>query len=246
MTLAVFGSTTAVLLTNYIIQFHRIRPWLRPSLALAERTTAVRLLRTGCLFLCLQMLAFLHTSVDNILVARFQGVACVPAYAVVQKIALLLLVVPQAGAAPLWAAFGDAVAHTDRDWIGRTLVQSVIAAGVYGAVAGCLLAVMGKSVIVWWLNGTVHAEPGVLAGFGVYIFVSAIALPLSSLASTSGLLRWNVLYSGLAILSAFGLKLWSLSTGSTSGVIWVMSPCLLVLYVLPLSYRLVRRPLIVR
>jgi len=240
LTLAVFGSSTVVLLLNYCVQFFWLRPWLRPSFALCQWKTATQLLKTGSFFCCLQLLAFLHTSADNLLIARYQGVGAVAAYAVVQKVALLLLIVPQAAAVPLWAAFADAVARSDGEWVTRVLKQSLVLLGMYGLLSGVMLSATGKIIIRWWLNGRVDPGAYLLVGFGLYVFVSALALPISSLACTSGLLRWNLFYSALAILSALAAKIWALKNGFIPGAIWGMALCLFLLYVLPLGALLLR------
>ena len=133
LVLAVAGAPVLANTVNGWLQFQVHRPWLKPRWQSFEWSAARRLVRLGGAFLLLQVMAIVGTSTDNIIIARLYDASTVSKYAVIQKLFSLALI-PHYLVAPLWPAFGEALAHKDYSWAERTLRRAI--------VISCLLEVL--------------------------------------------------------------------------------------------------------
>src|SRR5207244_12081900 len=79
---ALIGGPLFAVLLNGTVLFVFDRPWLRPRLRHFRVSAAKQIVRTGSLFLVLQIAGALAYQADSLIVARVLGVATVPQYAI--------------------------------------------------------------------------------------------------------------------------------------------------------------------
>jgi O-antigen/teichoic acid export membrane protein len=231
--------TTAI---NGWVQFHYRRPWLRPIWQAFDWTTSLRLTSIGGVFLLLQVMAILGSSSDNLIIARLYGVTAVTHYAVVQKLFSLALI-PHYIVAPLWPAFGEALARQDYDWAKKTLFRTILISCLFELMIAIPLLICGPKIISFWLDISLVPNVVLLLGFSIEAVVGAYKTTISVFLNSSYMLKAQSLLFGTASLGAIALKFLLGFYYSLPGIIWGGVIAFSILYVVP-AWVLTRRVLI--
>lgn len=219
LVLAMAGAPVLAMAGNAAHQFLFCRPWLRPRFSLADRATLARLVKIGSQFLVIQMLTAIGLASDNLIIARVRGVSAVTEYAVVQKLYSLALL-PQFLVAPLWPAFGEALAREDFRWARRALIRSVMVSVALAALIAIPLLFAGRLIVANWAGSHLAPSRLLLAGFTCQMILGAYGGAMTAFLNSSRALRRQVLFYGAASVSAILLKLLLIIKWETAGVAW--------------------------
>jgi O-antigen/teichoic acid export membrane protein len=93
--------------------------------------------------------------------------------------------------------------------------------GVIGGLfMGAMLAVFGESIISLWVGTSVQPPTGLVASFGVYVFLNSLVGAVAVVLNSSLLLRRQLWFLGLAAVFSFGLKILFCQFMGISGVVW--------------------------
>lgn len=207
---AMVGGPAVGAAAGSIYLFGRARPWLRPRFSSFEVARLRELLRVSAVFLVTQLSMAAVLAVDNFLVARAQGAAMVPNYAVPARLfyfaQTLVVLVPQA----LWPAYGEAIARGDDAWAMRAYRRATIASiGAAGAVA-LGLTVLGPWLIGLWVGPSVVVDRTLLASLGIaFVMQCGAANAMTMLAGLQALRIQVYMSVGVAVL-ALPLKVFAL------------------------------------
>ena len=103
------GGLVAAVLNGWFL-FRRQRPWLMPRRRDVDFSTARSLLRTGALFLVLQVAGLAAFGLDNLVIAQILGASMVQEYAVPARLFMLAPSLLSFALAPLWPAYRESLA----------------------------------------------------------------------------------------------------------------------------------------
>jgi len=190
--LATFGTQSIVSLTAGVLLFKRGLICFRESSA-AVNSERSYVLRTGALFFVLQIGTMIGWGADSLLVASLQGAAEVAVYAVAQRMFQFASQPLAVVNAPLWAAYADARARSDIDFIRRTLSRSVILTLLAGLLLSAILLVISPYVIPAWTGNTVNVPLLVLGLFAIWTVIEATGNALAMYLNGCGLVRPQVI-----------------------------------------------------
>ena len=112
---SVFAGIIATVLNGWLLC--RDHPWLVPSWRAFRRSSANKIFRLGLMFFVSQCAVAVGYTSDNIVIDQILGAAAVAAYAVPQKLFSLVSMLVAMGIAPLWPAYGEAIARGDVAWV---------------------------------------------------------------------------------------------------------------------------------
>jgi O-antigen/teichoic acid export membrane protein len=204
---------------NCYILFFRSRPWLAPSWRGFDRHLARVLMGAGSLFVVLQGCALLGNGTDNLVIAHFVGVSGVALYAVIQRL-FTFTQLTQYIVAPLWPAFGEALARNDIQWARKTLRRVVAAAIACGIFTAGPVALAAPWILRIWIKNTAPVPVNLLVGFAFWAILAGYGGVMSSFLNTGTLLRKQTYFYAIASVAAVTSKIVLCPYIGEAGAVW--------------------------
>jgi len=232
LVLAMAGAPALATALNWTVQFFWRRPWLRPEWNRVDRAASRRLANLGFLFLILQALTVVGSASDNLIIAQIFGAPAVAGYAVVQKLFSIALL-SQYFVAPLWPAFGEALARQDYSWAKRTLHRSIMLSAGLGMVFAVLLMAFGQRIVALWVGAHLTPSLMLLAGFASYAILGGYGGAMSAFLNSGSLLKQQVNFFSAASIAALILKVVLAHYWQIAGVVWATVLAYGLLYSIP-------------
>lgn len=232
LVLAVAGAPLITTSINWIVQFYWVRPWLRPTIRLFDRGTALHLARVGFLFFLQQCFGLIYYVSDNLVIARELGSPRVAQYAVLQKIFSIGLVA-QYFMVPLWPAIGEAVSRTDFRWAQHIVRRAILFSLTLGSACALVLLAASRFLMKRWSGIDPGPVDALRIGFAVWVvLVGYVAATNAVLNQPAVMKRHLVLFGGAALIS-LALKIWLAHSWSLVGVLWSTILGYGIVYVIP-------------
>lgn len=246
LVLAMNGAPVLATLANWIVQFGWQRPWLRPSPDAVDRVAVRRVLRTGLLFLTLQLAIAIGYQSDNIVIAQVLGEDQVPQYAVPARLFTISPMLLGFLLAPLWPAYGEAIARADVAWVKRTLRRSLLIGALVNVPPSLILMAFGAPIVRMWVGEQAHITPSLvlLLGLGCWSMLNSLAGPFAVLLNGANVVRFQVVCSVLMAATNLPISIYLAHKIGVSGVVWGTVLAQAAFVFLPISLyvpRLLRR-----
>lgn len=248
LVLATLGAPVLAKILNGIWLFGRRRPWLRPRWSLARRSSAAPLLKIGFMFFILQIAVALAFSSDNLVVARVLGSAAVTAYSVPMRLFTFIPALIFLCLAPLWPAYGEAIARGDIRWVKRTLLWSTAGVSVITGSVSLVLIIVGNPLIHLATGKHIVASQWLLIGLGLWTTITSASNAVAMFLNGANAILFQVIFALTMSVAALGLKITLAREIGLPGVIWgtiiayvIFSLIPFVIYVPRLLARLEKR-----
>jgi O-antigen/teichoic acid export membrane protein len=168
---------------NWVDQFYRKRPWLRPRRQSWELRTAKEVIADGGFFLILQLAGTVVLSIDSLLIVHWFGPVSLTEYSLVAR---LYQIAPALGAvwfAPLWPAYAEAIARGDARWARKSLSSSTGLATACSALIAITVSFSIRPLVLLWTHTAIKPSTWLITGFAVCTVIqtgtSAIAAYLN-------------------------------------------------------------------
>jgi len=190
LVLAIAGGPLVAAALNGAVLFVRQRPWLRPALARVYRQRARVLLGTGTLFVVLQLSLVVGYQSDNVVIAQILGARAVPEYAVPMKLFMLAPILLSFALAPLWPAYGEALARRDAPWVVRTFRRSMLLALTINVPVALVLLASAPAILTLWVGAAISPSPNLLMSLAIWAILNSLNGPLSMLLVGSSAIRF--------------------------------------------------------
>ncbi len=211
LVLALTGAGLVTAFLNGWFLFRRQRPWLMPRLRDADLRTARPLLKTGALFLVLQISGLLAYSLDNVVIAQIMGSDAVSQYATPNKLFVLAPTLLSYVLVPLWPAYRESLARGDGGWVRRTLRRSITLAAVINIPSALILVVAGPFILHLWLGDKayeiVHPTTLLLVGFGTWTIMNTLNGPFAMLLNGANVVGFQAVGSTLMAIANVTLSI---------------------------------------
>jgi O-antigen/teichoic acid export membrane protein len=220
LVLAMSGGPLFASLLNWLAQFVWSRPWLFPRWRFSCTTAAQKIFGTGILFVILQLASAFAFATDNIVVAQVLGPGAVTQYAVPMKMFAVLGVAAALMYAPLWPAYGEAVARGDVEWVKRTLVRSLGMTLLLCGLPAVVLVFWGKAIVHLWVGPEIQPPFLLLLGMGIWAVLVGLGSALAMFLNGANILKFQVVCAALMAGAALVLKIWLAKQAGVAGVIW--------------------------
>ena len=159
----------------WVFQFHK--RWLRPSLALVDRSAVSALFSSGWKFLVINAAWMINSQTDNLVIAHFLGPAQVTPYSVTFGLFAIATTLQMLAYQSLWPAFTEALARKDYPWIRKTFFKTLKGSFLITLAIVSLLTIFGQQIIRFW------AGPAAVPSFAMILWMAL----------------WNQLLSGLYV-----------------------------------------------
>lgn len=168
-----------------------------------EWPVVASLLRTGSLFLMLQLAAAFAFQSDAIVIVHRLGQAEYGDFAVVQRVFLAVSSILLAGLTGLWPAIGAALASGDKAWIRRTLLRSYVFVLLAMGAACLALALTMPQIVALWVGMTTPPPAALLAVLAVWTLMEALGNVSGAFLNAAGVLRAQVILAVVMATAAF-------------------------------------------
>ncbi len=204
--LALVGAPVVASLLNGIVLFTRRYPWLRPSPSAVSVRAARVVLRTGLLFVTLQLAVAVAYESDNLVIAQILGADQVTQYAIPFRLFTFGGVLLSFVLLPLWPAYGEAIIRNDHAWVRTTLSRSIRFALLINVPLSIVLLLAGRPIIHAWVGGGVTPSFALLAGLALWLILNSISGPLAMFLNGANVIRFQVVCALLMATANLGLS----------------------------------------
>lgn len=235
LVLAMAGAPVIANLTHTAVLFGHDRPWLRVSPVRFDRRTATRLLHHGGLFFVLQVAATFASAPDNVIIAQTLGPTSVAQYAVVAKLFSVSVLLSDVALAPLWPAYGEAMARGDLPWVRHTLARSVQVAAGASILFALALVVAGNEILARWVGPGFGAPLALRLGFATWVIVATMGMTVAMYLNAANLMRVQAACAMAWVPASVVLKVVLVTHWGLAGVPWAMVVAYLTLAAVPLA-----------
>jgi O-antigen/teichoic acid export membrane protein len=230
--LAMSGGPMLVNAINTVIEFWVRKPGLRPSLANYDAAILRSLLRSGAVFVALQVCVLFGSASDSVVIAQLFGAAAVGPYAVLYKLFQTSLIFGLF-TYPLWPALGEALARGDYGWAHRALKRALVVVSAAGMILAVLFLFGAREVVHLWVGDRIVPDWLLVSGFAAWILPSAFGGTITSLFNNSQFLRVQLKTYGAASIVALALKVPMAWWLGPAGVVWATVVAYSCVYCLP-------------
>ena len=220
LVLALTGGPLLGVALNGVVEFGWVRPWLRPAWSCVRRAVAGRIMRLGAMFFLLQLAMTVGYATDNIVIAQVLGSAQVTQYAVPARLFAFITMLVSMLMAPLWPAYGEALARGDAAWAARTLRRSLILTAFLAGAPSVVLVVFGSQILHLWVGNSVNAGTWLLLGLCFWTLLSCLGATAAFFLNGSGRLRFQVACALVMAPTALVLKILFAHWWGVAGVAW--------------------------
>jgi O-antigen/teichoic acid export membrane protein len=220
LVLALAGGPVVASGINWLVMFRCQHPWLRPKWGRATSAAAQKILHTGILFFALQLsMAFAFAS-DNLVAAQILGPEAVTQYSVPMRMFSILPMIIAMILAPLWPAYGEAIARGDKEWIRKTLFRSFRITFMVVAFPAVLLVLFGVQILHFWVGPEITPSFLLLAGLGLWTILYSVAHALAMFLNGANIIRFQTFCAAFVAVGALIAKIFLAKIIGVPGIIW--------------------------
>jgi len=173
----------------------------------STRVEGRKLLRSGSLFLVLQIGTMIGWGADSLIISSTLGAASVVVYAVTQRLFQFISQPLATVNAPLWSAYSDARARGDRQFISQTLRRSMLLTFAAATVSAVLVSIFGDWLIDVWTDGTATVPRPFVAAFAVLVVFECCGNAFAMFLNGMQIVRQQVVVVILFCLLTLPLKI---------------------------------------
>ena len=207
LVVAAVGTPMLAALANSVTFFVFRQRDLAPRLNLACAKSIRRIAHTGALFFVLQIAMAAAYLSDNLIITQTLGAAAVAQYAVPEKMFAVISTVILMAIAPLWPAYGEAIARGDQGWSSRTLIRSVQLAAITSSLLSLCLIMVGPLLLSLWIGHAVSVSFLLLAALGLWKVLDSVGNALAMYLNGRGMLRVQAILGIIMATVAVVLKI---------------------------------------
>lgn len=235
LVLALVGAPIIAQLLNGAFLFGFKRPWLLPRPRFFSTIVAKRILKLGFLFFVLQTAVAVGFQSDNLVIAQIMGAEAVTQYAVPMRLFSMITVLLGIMLAPIWPAYGEALAREDIGWVKRALSRSLIASLAIAVPLVAVLVMFGKSIVEAWVGPSVQPSNLLLIGMGCWTILYSILNPVAMFLNGASEVNFQIVTALTMTIVNLLLSVILVRVIGVSGAIWgtviSLSLCTLIPYV---------------
>jgi O-antigen/teichoic acid export membrane protein len=221
MILALSGLPAAATFFSGLYLFGLQRPWLRPSFARIDRAAIGVVLKTGVLFLMLQIAGNLAFLSDNVVAAQVLGSSKVSDYSYPFRLFMLPTVIVTMTTGALWPVYAEAIARGDADWVRRTFYRSLRLAVVISLMAAAFLLAFSRPLLFLWVKNKVPSPSWMLCGgLAAWLVLFSISSTMSMLLNGLNIVKFQIVTAGLMAVVNLALSIILARRIGIAGLIW--------------------------
>jgi O-antigen/teichoic acid export membrane protein len=241
LVLAVGGASVFATLLNWVTEFGIARRWLLPSYRLVELQAVTRLAKVGFLFFILQASGAIAFASDNLVASQVLGPAAAARYSVAQRAFMLSPLIVGFIVAPLWPAYGEALARGDRAWVRKTFMRSLGLALSISLPLCAGLVIFAGPIFTAWVGVGLIPSAGVTLGLGVWTILFSLGSAVAMLLNAANIIGFQVVTAISLASTSIVFKILLAEHFGIAGIPWALVATYTVAVAIPTSIYLARR-----
>jgi O-antigen/teichoic acid export membrane protein len=235
LVLGIVGAMPLAALLNSFILYGYRRPWLRPKLLNFHGPSARKLLHTGLSFFFLHTGVILIYGVDNLIITQFLGPEAVTQYAIPYQMFSLSIVIFNIVIAPLWPAYGEAIARGDMAWVRKTLSRSLRIVLLSTGLVSTSLIIFGNQLLYLWVGPKISPSLLLNFGLGIWMMMLNVGGAISILLNASNIFRFQIIFTSLTLIFSIIFKCFFVYYFNLPGIVWGTLLAYLIFFLIPYS-----------
>jgi O-antigen/teichoic acid export membrane protein len=232
---AAFGAPALAAAFNTALYLARSRVDLRPRYSDVSSDAVKHVARTGVLFLILQLVAAVAYASDNLVIAQLLGASAVTDYAIPEKLFSLISMALAMMLAPLWPAYGEALARGDTLWVRRAFGRSLMIALSVASFLSLTLAIAAPALLSYWVGRPVDPPLLLLIGLALWKVIEAGGNAVAMLLNGANVVRLQIIVAVLTGICALTLKIVLVGSVGVAGAVWASIIAFSLISVVPLG-----------
>lgn len=217
---AIAGVPLVFAAVNAVFLFGVQRLDLRPRWRDASKSKATELLKAGALFLVLQTAVAFAFSSDSLVIAHLFGQKAVVEYGVQAKLFALVPALVGMFVAPLWPAYGEALARGDVQWVRAVLLRSLMLSCALTSICSVPLVLMAPMLVKAWTGHRLAPELFLAAGLGFWMVLSTVGNALAMFMNAANVIRPQAITAIALAVGALILKIVFANWVGLPGIVW--------------------------
>jgi O-antigen/teichoic acid export membrane protein len=223
---AFLGSMLLADALSAIYLFGWRREWLLPSLRYFDWMQAKWLLRRGGQFWIAQASTVLLLQTDLVIVSLIFGVGETAGYGTSLRLFALIGAAQSAFIAPLWAAYGEASARGDTDWVSLTFKRSIRVSLLWSVPATTALVIAMPFLFTLLVTPDVKSNTHLRLAMMITEIINSITRCIAVLLNGLGAVRTLAIIGPVSGLVNIALSLLLGDSIGVPGVAWATAICL--------------------
>jgi len=230
------GSLLIVKVFSAFWLFKKHKPWLAPKLSLFDSASWRRLSIAGAEFFLLQIAALTLYQSDNLVIAHYLGAENVTSYSVVYRLFTYIALLNSLIIAPLWPAYGEALARADWEWAKKTFQRTLTVSMVVSVILIASLIVFSKPIIAAWTHNIVKPNTSIIILIAIWTLMSIWGNHYGILLNGLGVVRAQLLIGCLMAFMNLFLSIFLVQRIGVIGVILatILSYSVTSLWIVPM------------
>ena len=219
LVIALSGTSLLVNLASNLWVFLVHRPAVAPRLRHVKFSAMRSVGQVGGQFFLIQIMALVTFQTDNLVISHYLGAVHVPEYSLTYTLFNYTSLPQSALFSYLWAAYTEAIARKDIDWVSRTFHLNLALGMAFTAVAVVGIAFVAQPFIGWWAGPAVVPSLALIGWMAAWSLINAFTNPIACLLASASHLRAQILYSALSTVSNVVLSILLVQRWGAVGVI---------------------------
>ena len=220
LVMAMAGAPLVALLINSLLLFGRQRAWLRPRWRMFNQAAFIRIFKNGMLFFVLQLAVAIGFQSDYLVIAHYLGSDQVPQYSVPMRLFMFIPAILGFVIAPLWPAYGEAIARKDATWVTKTFKRSLFLSFCLSVPLSIFLVLFGDTIIKLWVGSEIQPETILLVGLGLWVILLSFGNPISMLLNAANVITFQVICASLMVLGNIAFSIFLVQRLGVSGPVF--------------------------
>jgi O-antigen/teichoic acid export membrane protein len=220
LVVAVTGLPQLAWAVNSLVYFGLQRPEVWPQWSKARPEQARFLFSLGLRFFILNLLYLLAFGLDNFIIAGALGNEAVASYSVCVKYFSVSLVLVNLISSSLWAAYGEAFARQDWDWLRKVLWRSLRLSLLISGGAVLALVVVSRPAIRVWAGPANVPSLALACGMGLWVLLDMVRVTLSTFFNALNIIWFQTVVLLSFTLLGLGAKFYLVRAVGVEGMVY--------------------------
>lgn len=206
---------------------------IAPSPSAATRTDASEVVRTGLIFMAIQLSSAAIYSSAPLLIAHTLGAAIVPQYSIPEKIFSLVTLVASLALAPYWPAYRESIVRGDIAWVRKTFRTSLLIAAALATTISIPLIWAAPYIIEIWVGSAISTPFLLLLGFGCWNIAHTVAWALTTFLSGAHKIKSQALLACTTAVTVVTISPSFMASIGVAGAVWAQLTAYVIISLLP-------------
>jgi O-antigen/teichoic acid export membrane protein len=168
----------------------------------------------------MQIAASIGWGADNLIIAQVLGQDAVAEYAATRRLFTIIPLLVGTVLAPLWPAYGEAIARADVAWVRKMLTRSVVLTFTVSGLVCTGLVMFGKQIMAVWVRGALTPSWLLLVALGIMTVFGQTGGALSTFLNGASAMRLQAVTGVLMAIANLPISIYLTYRIGVSGVVW--------------------------